>query len=80
MVWHGTRVSEAATRPPKPRHLANPSVFSFLELQDHESLRVTKRDCRTWFDQLALPDDLSLFMGRPKVRRTELLAAGLSER
>jgi hypothetical protein len=45
-------------------------VFGFLELSEHESLRVTKRDCRTWFDQLALPDDLALCMARPKVRRT----------
>ena len=80
VVWHGTRCSKAASSPPKPRHLANPSVFSFLELAEGRLLRVSKRDCRTWFDQLVLPDALARFMARPRVSVGELLEAGLTRR
>ena len=31
LVWHGTRVSEAAAHPPPPRHLADPSIFGMLD-------------------------------------------------
>ncbi len=47
LVWHGTQVSRAAARPPPPRHLANPAVFGFLELEAGQCLRVSKRDCCT---------------------------------
>ena len=43
------------------------------------SLRVTKRDCKTWFDQLKAHPDIGSFFGRPLVTRVELLEAGLSE-
>ncbi len=72
VVWHGTRVSDAAAAPPKPRHLASPSVFGFVELRDGRLLRVSKRDCRTWFDQLLLPGALSRFMARPRIWVQEL--------
>ena len=78
VVWHGTRCSEVASRPPKPRHLANPSVLSFLSLTDGEQLRVSKRDCRTWFDQLVLPPELSVYMARPRIAIDELLDLGLA--
>ncbi len=79
LVWHGTRVSDAAAPPPPPRHLADPAAFGFLELSEGRALRVTKRDCQTWFDQLAAPAELRAFFGRPRVYRAELLAAGLCE-
>ena len=79
LVWHGTRVSLAAARPPAPRHLADPSVIVLLDLGAAARLRVFKRDCSTWFDQLALEPGMSAFFGRPRVQRAELLAAGLSE-
>ncbi len=78
LVWHGTRVSRAAARPPPPRHLASPTVFGFLDLEAGARLRVSKRDCRTWFDQLALEPSLRPYFGRPRVGRDELLAAGLT--
>ena len=67
VVWHGAWVSEAATTPPAPRHLASPCVFGFVDLDHGRRLRVTKRDCRTWFDQLVRPEPLRSFIGRPKV-------------
>ena len=78
VVWNGTRVSEAAARPPAPPHLADPACFGMLDLASNLKLRVTKRDCRTWFDQLAVHEEVGRFFGRPRVTRAELLKAGLS--
>ena len=78
-VWHGARVSKAAAPSPFPTHLASPSVFAYIDLGASRNLRVTKRDCRTWFDQLVLPRDLRTFMARPRVTRAELRAAGASD-
>ena len=78
VVWHGTRVSLAATRPPAPRHLADPSVFGSLDLRPTALLRVSKRDCRTWFDQLVVDEGIGEFFGRPAVSRAELLGAGVT--
>ena len=78
VVWHGTRVSKAAARPPAPLHLASPAAFGLLDLACGRQLRVSKRDCRTWFDQLVLAPSLRGFCGRPRVLRTELLEAGVS--
>jgi len=78
-VLHGARVSDAAARPPAPRHLANPSVLPFIALADQAQLRLTKRDCRCWFDQLRLPRALRAYMARPPLTRHELLAGGLSD-
>lgn len=78
VVWHGTRCSEAAAKPPKPRLMSNPSVLAFLQRFDGRQLRVTKRHCCTWFDQLVLPLALSPFMARPRVSARELLDAGFS--
>ena len=76
VVWHGSKVSAAASKPPAPQHLASPSVFGFIDLELGKRLRVTKRDCRTWFDQLVLPEDLRLFMARSRVSLAELVEAG----
>ena len=78
-VWHGSRVSAAAAKPPCPRHLASPSAFKGMQLLPGRRLSVTKRDGRCFFDQLALPGYLQPFMGRPSVTRDELVDAGLSE-
>ena len=79
VVWNGTRASLAAARPPRPRHLADLAVFGLLSLQDGAQLRVTKRDCKTWFDQLEVDPAIGSFFGRPKVTRAELISAGLSD-
>ena len=49
-----------------------------LDVPAGVQLRVTKRDCKTWFDQLAVNDDIGDFFGRPRVSRAELLDDGLS--
>jgi hypothetical protein len=49
-VWHGARVSLAAARPPAPRLLANSSGLAALHLRPGRRIRLTKRDCRCWFD------------------------------
>ena len=79
VVWNGTRVSNAAVRPPPPLDLADPAAFGLLDLAAGAKLRVTKRDCRTWFDQLAVSPAIGAFFGQPSVTRTELIGAGLSE-
>jgi hypothetical protein len=79
VVWNGTKLSAAASRPPAPRHLADPAAFGMLDLADADVLRVTKRDCRTWFDQLALSDDIGSFFGKPSITRTELNRYGIDD-
>ena len=69
-------MSEAAARPPAPLHLADPACFGFLDLKAGAQLRVTKRDCKTWFDQIAVHPAVGSFFGRPKVGRAELLQEG----
>ena len=71
-VWNGSRVSAAACRPPKPRHLASPTALCFLECGPKQQFRCSKRDASCWFDQLALPQALQLWMGRPRVTTNEL--------
>jgi len=75
-VWHGARVSAAAVPPPCPPHLASPSVFPYLEASDSNKLRVSQRDARTYFDQLVLPAELSVWMARPPVSLHELVEVG----
>ena len=77
VVWNGTVLSASASRPPPPRHLADPAAFSMLDIASAAVLRVTKRDCRTWFDQLALTDDIGNFFGRPSVTRLEMNQYGI---
>ena len=79
VVWHGTRVSLAASKPPVPRHLADPAVFATLDLSPDDRLRVSKRDCRTWFDQLVVDPSIGEYFGRPSILRDELIGAGLSD-
>ena len=79
VVWNGTRLSQAAARPSAPPHLADPACFGMLDLPSGRRLRVTKRDCNTWFDQLEVHQDIGSYFGRPRVSRSELLSAGLSD-
>jgi len=75
-VWHGRRVSAAAIRPPKPRHLASPTALTFLECGSGKGLRCSKRDASCWFDQLRLPTELQRWMGRPRVSLRDLCSIG----
>ena len=77
-IWNGSLVSQAATRPPPPPDPVPPSCFAYQEVEPGQRLRASKRDAKCWFDQLKLPDHLQLYMGRPRVRRAELLAAGMT--
>ena len=79
VVWNGTRVSAAAARPPTPLHLADPACFAMLDLKSGTQLRVTKRDCKTWFDQLAVHPDIGDYFGRPRVTRQELYDVGFTD-
>ena len=79
VVWNGTRISLAAARPPAPLHLADPACFGMLDVLSGVQLRVTKRDCKTWFDQLAVCDDIGDFFGRPRISRSELRDVGISD-
>ena len=74
--WNGTRVSWAASRPPPPRHLADPASFGLLDIPSGVQLRVTKRDCKTWFVQLAVHLYIGEHVGRPCASRSELLNHG----
>ena len=77
-VWHGRRVSESASAPPKPRHLASPTALTFLECSDGRPLRLSKRDATCWFDQLKLPSSLRQYMAKPPISTVELVNAGMS--
>ena len=68
-VWHGSRVSQAAVPPPRPRHLASPTAFRSIDLAPVRLLRVSKRDGRCFFDQLLLPEGFRAYMARPAVTR-----------
>lgn len=65
-VWHGRRVSSAAMRPPKPRHLASATALALLECAPGQRIRCSKRDASCWYDQLLLPSSLQRWMGRPR--------------
>lgn len=75
-VWNGSRVSAAAAKPPKPRHLASPTALTFLECMEGRTIRCSKRDASCWVDQLALPKELQLWMGRTPVYLEELCSVG----
>ena len=79
VVWNGTRISLAASRPLAPLHLADPASFGMLDVPSGVQLSVTKRDCKTWFDELLVCDDIGEFFGRPRVSRSELRDVGLSD-
>lgn len=75
-VWCGDRVSLAALRPPKPKHLASPSALLKLECTESSTFLVSKRDGRCLFDQLRAPRELQRWFGRPPLRVQDLVEAG----
>ena len=79
VVWNATPISFAAARPPAPLHLADPASFGQLDVQSGVQLRVTKRDCKTWFDHMSVCEDIGDFFGRPRISRSELRDVGISD-
>jgi len=75
-VWCGDRVSLAAKRPPKPKHLASPSALLKLECTADSTFLVSKRDGRCLFDQLKAPVPLQRWFGRPSVLVQDLVDNG----
>ena len=75
-VWHGSKVSAAAVRPPVPPHLASPTALLDLEATTARPVHLSKRDARCLFDQLRIGEALQPYMGRPPVRVRELLSVG----
>ena len=69
-------MSEAATLPPAPPHLASPTALLDLEASVKSPVHLSKRDARCLFDQLHLDEALQPWMGRPPVRVRELLSVG----
>ena len=72
-VWDGSRVSDVCIPPPPPPMLATPCSFPRLEVKPGRTLLLSKKDCRCFFDQLALPRAVQPWTGRPPVRFDELL-------
>ena len=66
-VWSGGAVSEAAPRPPRPPRLGNPAMCARVIKQPGKDFVFAKRDAKAFFDQLALPPELSAYFGRPAI-------------
>ena len=75
-VWHGTLVSEASSKPVKPRRLANPAALLALDWPAGTRIRWSKRDAASFFDTLVCPAGLTTWFGRPPVTVAELLRSG----
>ena len=75
-VWDGSRVSDVCVAPPPPPLLATPSSFSRIEVGKREQMLLSKKDCRCFFDQLALPSSIQPWTGRPPVTIAELVDFG----
>jgi len=73
-IWNGGKLSEAAARPLKPPHLANPTPLLNLTASREFPIRVYKRDARCYFDQLRTPDQVRPWLGRPALSVHDLLA------
>lgn len=71
-VMSGSNVSRCAT-PPRPPHIANPSVFADIEVARTQRLHLSKRDARCYFDQLQLPHQIRPWFGRPSVTKRDLM-------
>ena len=56
--------------------LATPCSFPRLELGADEKFLLSKKDCRCFFDQLAVPTAVQPWTGRPPVAVGELLTIG----
>ena len=75
-VLDGSRVSDVCVAPPPSPLLATPSSFSRLEVGSCEQMLLSKKDCRCFFDQLALPSSIQPWTGRPPVTIAELVDFG----
>ena len=64
-VWHGHAVSDAATRPPKPRHLASPTALLDLETNHAAPYYMCKRDGLNMMTNWPLPACCDLSSGDP---------------
>ena len=72
-IWRGDRVSDAAAVPPKPRHLASPTALAQLITTDGAPFVMIKRDGKSMFDQMLLPEALRPFMAQPQCTASALL-------
>lgn len=72
-VWNGAKLSSMARRPPKPPYLANPGALTGLEADEARRVYASVRDGKSFFDQLKLPQELSVAMCRPGVRLQDIL-------
>lgn len=78
-VWQGRDASRACLKPFRPPGLCAPSAVTAIVLREGKLLRVSKRDARSWFDQLSLPSELVEHMARPPVLLGDLVSiAGMS--
>lgn len=76
-IWDGSKVSESAAVPPKPRRLANPSSFLDLQIDPGTPVFFSKRDASTFFDTLKVPPALQTWFGQPPITMQEFQQHGL---
>lgn len=76
-VWNGSRISDAALAPPKPRHLASRTASPNWECTLQNPHRVTKRDGRCLRDQFRVPHALQGLFGRHSLKVLDLVATGM---
>ena len=72
-VWNGAELADLAVRPPIPPMLGNPSDLNVLEASDDQPIFLSKRDGRSFFDQLHMDPALRELFGTPCVTRDELM-------
>ena len=77
-IWNGSMLSQCASRPPKPRRLANPSSFLDVEVEPGCELFFSKRDASTFFDTLRVPPCLEDWFGQPPITVSDLMHHGMS--
>jgi hypothetical protein len=71
-IWDGSLVSQAASRPPKPYRLANPSSFPDIFIEKGASVFMSKLDATTYFDQLRAPPALARWFAQPSIKVSDL--------
>ena len=74
-LWNGHFVSDACLPAPPPRHLATPTTFVHLRATADRPVYLSTRDCRSWFEQLKVPDALRPYLGQQSVNCKQLIAA-----
>lgn len=77
-IWNGSDLSQCASRPPKPRRLANPSSFLDIEVEPGCSIFFSKRDASTFFDALQIPCCLDGWFAQPPISVQDLLKHGMT--